>query len=265
MSSAVRLEVDELVATLTLDREGNRNSMTAELLDSFAEQIEALKQRQDVRAVVITGTGRHFCAGADFKTSAELMQRSGLEGPAGMRESTKQIYSAFLGVLDLEVPTIAAVNGHAIGGGLGLALVCDLRIVSTEAKLGANFVRLGLHPGMGISYFLPRLVGVQDAAELLYTGRIVKGEEAATRGLALRAVAPDRVLAEANALAREIAAAAPYAVRRTKRTFQAALRNRLEDVIEMEASAQSLCAGMEDAREGIAALLGKREPKFQGR
>ncbi len=264
MSDAVTLEIADRVATLTLAREAERNSMTAELLDAFGERLEELRKADDVRCIVVTGTGKHFCSGADFRTSAELMSRSGMSGPAGMRESTRKIYSSFLGLLDFEVPTIAAVNGHAIGGGLGLALVCDFRIVSETAKIGANFVRLGLHPGMGVSFFLPRLIGVQRAAELLLTGRLITGAEAADYGFALRAVAADAVLSEATDLAQEVAAAAPYAVRATKRTFYQALTSTPEEVVELEAYAQSLCASMADAKEGITALLQKREPKFKG-
>ncbi len=265
MSDAVELRISDHVAVLTLNREAERNAMTPELLDAFSDRVSALRGDALVRVVVVTGTGRHFCTGADFRTSAELLARSGFEGAAGRRESAKKIYSSFLSLLDLDVPVIAAVNGHAIGGGLGLALVADVRVVSAEAKLGANFVRLGLHPGMAVTYFLPRLVGVERAAELLFTGRIVTGAEAAAMGLAGHAVASADVLPRAMALAAEMAAAAPYAVRLTKRSLYAGLGYDARAAVELEAYAQALCADTEDVREGISALLEKREPVFRGR
>lgn len=265
MSDAVTLEVDAHVATLRLSREAERNAMTPELLDAFEDGVRRVRDDPDVRVVVVTGTGRHFCSGADFRTTAELMARSGFVGPAGRRESTRRIYAAFLGLLELDVPVIAAVNGHAIGGGLGLALAADVRVVSTEAKLGANFTRLGLHPGMAITCLLPRAVGAERAAELLFTGRLVTGAEAVELGLARHAVPAPEVLPRATALAREMAVAAPWAVRLTKRSLQVATLADARRAVEIEAYAQALCADTEDVKEGIAALLQKREPKFTGR
>jgi enoyl-CoA hydratase/carnithine racemase len=265
MSEAVVLEVQAGIAIVRLDRESNRNAMTPELLDAFEARIGELRRRSDVRAVIVTGSGACFCSGADFRTAAELMQRSGLEGQPGLRESARRVYASFLCLLELELPVIAAINGHAIGGGLGLALACDLRVASRSARLGANFVRLGLHPGMAVSYILPRLIGVERAAELLFTGRIVTGEEAERLGLVGAAVEPAEVLPRAHALAEEIAAAAPYAVRLTKRSLYDALGFDPRAAVEREAYAQALCGQTEDAREGISALFGKRKPEFKGR
>jgi enoyl-CoA hydratase/carnithine racemase len=174
------------------------------------------------------------------------------------------MYSPFLSMLDIEVPTVAAMSGHAVGGGLGLAIVCDLRIASESARYGANFVRLGLHPGMATTYLLPRLVGVPRALELLLTGRIVSGREAADMGLANHALPAAGVLPRARELADEIASAAPIAVRLTKQTIYRHLQWGPVEAARYEAHLQSRTLETDDSREGIAALLEKRPPVFRG-
>jgi enoyl-CoA hydratase/carnithine racemase len=175
------------------------------------------------------------------------------------------MYEPFLALLSVEVPIIAAMNGHAIGGGLGLAIVSDLRVANRNAKYGANFVRLGFHPGMATTYILPRLLGAPRAIELLLTGRLISGAEAAELGLAHYAVDADEVLERAWGLAREIAEAAPVAVRLTKRSIYRGLGWDPSTAAEVEAHAQSRTLEMDDAQEGIQALLEKRPPQFRGR
>ncbi|HET9820637.1 MAG TPA: enoyl-CoA hydratase-related protein, partial [Burkholderiaceae bacterium] len=166
--------------------------------------------------------------------------------------------------LDVPVPVIAAMNGHAIGGGFGLGLVCDIRVANREARYGANFARLGLHSGMAISYLLPRVCGVPRAAELLFTGRVFSGAEAAELGIANHAVEPGQVLARARELADEIAANAPVAVRMMKRSLYRGLEWDPRLAGEIEALLQSRTLEMADAKEGVAALLEKRAPRFRG-
>jgi enoyl-CoA hydratase/carnithine racemase len=255
---AVRFSVSDAIAVITLNRPDNRNSMTPELLDAFAVA-SAEARAADVRCVVVTGTGSCFSSGADFKST---LQREG--DRRAPNERSYAMYEPFLSLLDLAVPVIAAVNGHAVGGGFGLALVCDLRIGARDAKYGANFVRLGLAPGMAISYMLPRLVGLARANDLLLTGRLIDGAEAEQLGILNRAVAAGEVLGEALALARTIADNAPRAVRATKRAIQRGLALQIRDAARLEAYAQAESVASEDAREGIAALLAKRPPKFTG-
>lgn len=259
MSDAVRYERhgDDL-GVITLARPDNRNSMTPELLDAFAAASAAARADAAIRCLVVTGTGTSFSAGADFKST---VQRDG----AAPHERSYAMYEPFLSLLDVEVPVIGALNGHAVGGGFGLALVCDLRIGARDAKYGANFTRLGLAPGMAISYLLPRLVGIARASELLFTGRLVDGVEAERIGLLSRAVAAADVLPEALALARTIADNAPFAVRETKRAIRRGLELDARAAARAEAHAQAASLAMDDAREGIAALLAKRPPKFTGR
>ena len=246
------------IATITLNRPENRNSMTPDVMARFRARVAEARTDADLRCLVITGRGASFCAGADFKTAAA--------GDAAFPpDRAFASYAPFLDVLDVEVPTIAAMNGHAIGGGLGLALVCDLRVASADAKYGANFARLGLHSGMAISYLLPRIVGVPNAVDLLFSGRIVAGAEAAELGLVHEAVPAGDVAAAARRRAETIAACAPLAVRLMKQSLYRGLAWDPRTAARLESFAQSATLATEDAREGIRALLEKRTPQFSGR
>ena len=259
MSDAVGYEREGTIGVITLNRPDNRNSMTPELLDAFAVACAAARGDRDIRVLVVTGTGKCFSSGADFKAT---LQRDGSAAP---HERSYAMYEPFLSLLDVAVPVIGALNGHAVGGGFGLALVCDLRVGAEDAKYGANFVRLGLAPGMAISYLLPRLVGVARANELLLAGRLVEGREAAALGILNRAVPAAQVMPVAMELAREIAAAAPLAVRATKAAIRRGLDLQIREAARAEAFAQAETLATEDCKEGIAALLGKRPPSFTGR
>ena len=175
------------------------------------------------------------------------------------------IYRPFLNILDVKVPTIAAMNGHAIGGGFGLALVCDIRIAENRSKYGANFARLGLHTGMAVSYMLPRIIGLPKANELLFTGRLIDGKTAVDIGLVNYALAENEISEKAWELAREIASCAPVAVRMIKRSIQKGFDWNPSGAAEWEAHCQSRTFEMDDTREGISALLEKREPVFTGK
>ncbi len=258
---AVLYESRDHVCEITLNRPENRNSMTPDVLDGLASAVAQAKADPEVRCVIITGKGKSFCAGADFRSN---IQRS-TAGAQLPNERSFAMYAPFLSVLEIEVPVIGALNGHAIGGGLGLAVVCDLRVANREARYGANFVQLGLHPGMATTYILPRLVGLPRAAELLLTGRLLSGEEAAQFGLANYAVAPDEVLPRARALAREVASAAPIAVRLTKKSLYRHVDWDPRAAAEWEAALQSRTLETEDSREGVKALLEKRPPQFKNR
>ena len=261
--ASVLYESSDRVAQITLNRPDNRNSMTPDVLEGLAEAVARARSEEDLRCIVVTGRGRSFCAGADFKSQAQLdSDGSPFRAP---HERTYAIYSHFLSLLDIEVPTIAAMQGHAIGGGLGLAVVCDLRVANREARYGANFVRLGLHPGMATTYILPHLLGLPRATELLLTGRIISGAEAAELGLVNYAVDADQVLGKARELALEIAGNAPLAVRWTKRSIYRGIEWDPRRAAEHEAHAQSRSLETDDAREGIRALLEKRDPSFRGR
>ena len=259
---AVLYEVRDGIGELTLNRPENRNAMTPDVLAGLAAAVEQAKADRGLRCVIVTGRGKSFCAGADFRAEREEDLEGSYQAP---HERSYRTYAPFLSLLDLEVPSVAALQGHAIGGGLGHALVCDLRVANESARYGANFVRLGLHPGMANTYLLPRLMGVPNAVELLLTGRLVDGAEAARRGLVHYALPEAEVLAKARALAAEIASAAPLAVRWTKRSLYEGLAWDPKTAARREALVQSRSFETEDFREGVAALLAKREPRFSGR
>jgi enoyl-CoA hydratase/carnithine racemase len=258
MLPAVTYQGQGHTGVLRLDRPDNRNSMTPELLDAFALASAEARADAELRCLIVTGTGACFSSGADFKAT---LQRDDGEP----HERSYAMYAPFLSLLDLEVPIIGALNGHAVGGGFGLALLCDLRVGNRDAKYGANFVKLGLAPGMAISYMLPRIVGLSRANELLLTGRLIDGAEAVTIGLLDRAVAAGDVMTVAHELATAIATAAPFAVRATKAAIRRGLALDIRDAARAEAVVQAESIAMDDAREGIAALLAKRAPVFTGR
>lgn len=253
------------VGLLRLNRPANRNSMTAELLDGFALAHQAARNDANLRCLVVTGSGRCFCAGADFHAAVQRPPaQEGAAGRALPHERSFAMYEPFLALLDMPVPVVGALNGHAVGGGFGLALVCDIRVGAREAKYGANFAKLGLHPGMAISYLLPRVVGPQRAALMLLTGELLDGATAADWGLLAQAVATEAVPATAWAIAANIAANAPLAVRSMTRALRAH-RDAAFAAARAEAYAQAESLTTDDAKEGIAALLGKRKPQFHGR
>jgi enoyl-CoA hydratase/carnithine racemase len=191
------------------------------------------------------------------------MQRSDLGKPS--REASFAMYEPFLEVLDVEIPVIAAMNGHTVGGGFGLALLADIRVASVDAKYGVNFARLGIHSGLGISYLLPRLVGVAQASELLFTGKLIRGSEALRVGLVSYAEETDEVLPRAMEIAKAIAASAPAAVQQMKASIRRGLEWTIREAALYEAERQAASLATEDAKEGVSAILQKREPEFTGR
>jgi enoyl-CoA hydratase len=265
----ILLERDGNVATLTFNDPDRRNAMTEAMGETFAGHVAALSRDPDLRALVLTGAGRAFSAGGDLDF-IQAKADAGRADPGGPtrrtnREAMRAFYRLFLSVRDLPCPTIAAVNGAAVGAGLCVALGCDLRVAARDARMGVNFARLGIHPGMGATWTLPRLVGPAHAADLLLTGRLLDGEEAARMGLVNRAVDREQVLPEALDLAHQIAEAAPLAVRGTRAALERAAAATLEDQLSFEADRQAECYESDDLREGLDAARTRRPPVFHGR
>ncbi|MEE2750281.1 MAG: enoyl-CoA hydratase/isomerase family protein [Myxococcota bacterium] len=264
MSDTVGLEVLDHIAVITLNRPERRNAIDAEMVEAFHAVVQQVRGRSDVRVVVVTGAGRSFCSGADFSALPSLAQESGHTGILASHAAIESLYRGFLGLGELEVPTIAAINGACVGGGLGIALLCDMRVVAARAKIGANFSRLGIHPGMGITGRLPSVIGYQAAAKMLFTGELIRGDRAVEVGLALEAVDFDEVLPRAMELAAQIAESAPLAVRCIKRTLRTTAGRDVDDILALEAMAQALLSQSEDAAEGVAASMQSRTPRFRG-
>jgi enoyl-CoA hydratase/carnithine racemase len=168
-------------------------------------------------------------------------------------------------VLDVEVPVVAAMNGHTVGGGFGLTLLADIRVANVDAKYGVNFARLGIHSGLGISYLLPRIVGAAHACELLFTGRLIRGAEALDMGLITHAEPAEQVLPKAMHIARAICSSAPMAVQQMKSSIRRGLRWQIREAAREEAGLQAASLDTEDAKEGVTAILEKREPRFKGK
>jgi enoyl-CoA hydratase/carnithine racemase len=255
----VLYDKQDKIGTITLNRPENRNSMDQETMPAFQKILDRVRQDRELRCLIITGSGSAFCSGADFKSGVIQTDHPLLN------QVLLALYQPFLDIGKLKIPVIGAMNGHAIGGGLGLALMCDIRVADRGAKMGANFARLGLHSGMAISYLLPRLVCLAKANELLFTGAIITGEEAFSMGLVNYAVDKGAVMEKALDLAAQIARCAPVAVQMMKHSIYRGLDWDTLGAAEMEAHVQSRTFEMEDAQEGISALLEKREPNFQGR
>lgn len=252
---------DDGVAVVTLDNPDQRNAMSAEMTDSWMAAIDQLAADPTVRVVVVTGEGSAFCSGGN--TSWITSEPDATVDQ--LRARMVPFYRAWLSIRRLEVPTIAAVNGHAIGAGLCLALACDLRYAADGAKLGAPFVALGMHAGMAATYLLPNVVGLAHARDLLLTGRIVDAEEALRLGLVSRVLPTATFYDDVLATARQVAATAPIASRLTTLALRDGGHADFESALQWEALAQPITLATEDLHEGIAASRERRQPEFRGR
>jgi enoyl-CoA hydratase/carnithine racemase len=265
----VRLERRGAVALLVFNDPARRNAMTEAMGEALASAVARLAGDDAVRAVVLTGEGVAFSAGGDLGM-IEARAEAGRRAPGGpgrerSRAFMRGFYGLFLSVRELPVPTIAAIQGAAVGAGLAVALACDLRLAARDARLGLNFTRLGIHPGMGSSWTLPRLVGPAHAADLLFSGQLVDGVEAERIGLVNRALPREEVLPQALSRAEEIAACAPLAVRGTKQALARAFEQDLAAQLDFEAEQQAICYETSDLAEGLAAARERRPPRFEGR
>jgi len=256
---AIRVEpTGSGVVTITLDNPAKRNALDMEHARSLVEAAQQLGRDRKVRCVVVTGAGSAFCSGADLGH----LRAQEATGVLGRRELLGDYYRAFLEVHDLPMPTVAAVNGPAIGAGLNLALSCDIRLAAASARFGATFTRLGIHPGGGATHMLASLVGPALAAELIFSAELIDADRALAMGLVNRVV-PDADLPGAAAeLAATIAGNAPAAVRQAKRTLRVSRDADLAAVLEVEALAQAASQASEDSAEGWAAFRERRAPRF---
>lgn len=257
----LRLErPSEGVALLVLDNPDMRNAMSDEMTASWVAAIDELAADRSVRAVVVTGEGSAFCSGGNTSWIASEPDAT----VDHLRTRMIGFYRAWLSIRRLEVPTIAAINGAAIGAGLCLALACDLRYAATGAKLGVPFVKLGMHPGMAGTHLLPEVVGEAHARDLLLTGRVVAADEALRLGLVSRVIEPAAFLDEVLETAAGIAATAPIASRLTKLALADGGHGDLESALQWEAMAQPITLATADLQEGIRASREKRAPVFTG-
>jgi 2-(1,2-epoxy-1,2-dihydrophenyl)acetyl-CoA isomerase len=242
---------DDRVAVVQFDNPPY-NYFDIGMLRELADVYERLGAEHDARAIVLCSDGRHFCAGADFGEGKEI--------------SVQDVYAQAYRMFKVEIPVVAAVQGAAVGGGLGLALSADFRVATANTRFQANFARLGIHHGFGLTVTLPAVVGDQRAQELLYLGRSVKGEEALGMQLCDRLAPTEEELRPvAHGLAAELAGAAPLALHSIRTTMRGDLAERVRLATEHEASEQTRLFGTEDFREGVKATSERRAPEFSGR
>jgi enoyl-CoA hydratase/carnithine racemase len=256
----IRLVSGGEIAELVLMRPAARNAMSDAMGVEIRRAVDELNADTAARVVLVRGEGEAFSAGGDLSMLAARASLPEVENRLAMRI----FYSNFLSVRALRVPTLAVIGGPAIGAGLCFAMACDLRIAAAGVKLAASFVRLGLHPGMGATYLLPRLIGPAAANEMLLTGRAIDAEEALRLGLVNQVHPRDALDVAARALATQIAAAAPLAVAETKATLAAAIDRELDSALDREAAAQAVDFGTDDLREALLAAAERRPPRFHG-
>jgi enoyl-CoA hydratase/carnithine racemase len=248
----------DFVATVEIHRPPD-NFFDVELIRSLADVYEALDAEPGCRAIVLCSEGKHFCAGADFTG------RSGGSASRGDSWNAKDLYRQAVRLFETDTPVVAAVQGAAVGGGLGVACSADFRVAATDSRFAANFARLGFHHGFGLSATLPPIVGQQRALDLLYTGRRVPGPEAAAIGLCDALVEPGDLRSAAHDRAAAIAASAPLAVRSIRQTMRGGLADAVRAATDRELAEQDRLRQTSDWSEGVRAVAERRAPRFEGR
>ena len=260
----IEVTTEDYVSTVEIQRPPN-NFFDYSLIGQIADAFDAADKDPACRAIVLAATGKHFCAGANFGSGKDDSSGNDEFTEEGFRNTTGKLYREAARLFAGKKPIVGAIHGAAIGGGLGLALVPDFRVASPAARFAANFTKLGIHQGFGISVTLPRIVGQQAAAMMLLSGRRVSGEEAASMGLVDLLVEPDQVRSSAVALAREIAGNAPLAVQSVRATLRAGLAEQVIAATEHELKEQQWLRATADAGEGIRAVAERRAGNFLGR
>lgn len=258
-TDVLQVDIDDHVCTVTLDRPGAMNALDGELVDYLWHTFHTLRHDRRVRAVILTGAGdKAFCAGADLEERREMTREQTLQRIDDYR-------GCFGAVAGLPKPVVCAIDGYAFGGGLELALACDIRVVDAETQVGLTETKLGIIPGAGGTQRLPRVVGAAKAKEMIFSGARISGTEAEEIGLASYATPSDEVRDKAHELAESMVDSAPVAVAQAKRAIDAGLQADLETGLEIESRAYTVTLSTEDREEGLEAFREKRDPEFTGR
>jgi len=259
----MELVKEDRIAVLTLNRPDKLNAVSPQMWWELAMAMEEIQDDDEARVLVLTGKGRGFCAGADVAETLTLAV-SGNAPPRTKEQLKEPVGIAGLRLAKVRKPTLAAVNGVAAGMGFSLALACDMRIASENARFTNAFVRMGLIPDNGLTYFLSRQVGLSKALEIMYTCEPIDAREAERIGLVNRVVPAGNLMEVTMGLAKKIVEAAPIAIEMTKQTTIRAINCDLEQLIEIETYAQKVCLETDDFKEGVAAFLERRQPSFKG-
>ena len=262
----IKFSVEDRVAVMSFNQPESMNAISSDLMiDEIIDVLESIAARTDISVLIITGEGRAFSAGGNVKDMAKkegLFAGTPLEIQQNYRSGIQRIP---LALYNLEVPVIAAVNGAAVGAGFDVSMMCDIRIASTKARFGETFVNLGIIPGDGGAWFLPKALGHQRAAELTFTGRLVNADEALEIGIVLEVVEPEELMPRVRALASEIAAKPPQALRIAKRLLRAGQSTPLPEFLDMCATLQAGCHFSADHEEALNAFFEKRPGNYIGK
>jgi len=256
--------VDKDIALLTFNRPEVMNAIDEDIIDGIELAIAKINAEENIKVVVVTGAGKAFCAGGNVK---DMRDKTGMftGNPLELRKNyQKQIQRIPVAFSTLQVPAIAAVNGAAYGAGCDISLMCDMRIASETATFAENFIKLGLIPGDGGAWLLPRVIGPARAAEMTYTGKPISAHKALSWGMVNQVVEPELVLEEAMRLARQITANPAHAIRMSKVLLKESERSELSSLLQLSASLQALAHHTVDHDEAVSAFIEKRKPKFNG-
>lgn len=266
MSDVLLYQQEGSVVTLTMNQDETRNAISSDaMIDAFEAAAKKINRDDSVSVVVLTGAGKAFSSGGNVK---DMHEKEGMFGgsPVELREGYRRgIQRIPLAMNNLEVPLIAAVNGPAIGAGCDLAMMCDIRIASTKAKFAESFAKIGIIPGDGGAWFLPRAIGMSRACEMAFTGEAVDADTALSWGMVSQVAEPEELMTAAYKMAERIAVNPPRALRMTKKLLKEGQKVSLETLLELSASMQALAHHTSDHGEAVAAMLEKREPRFTGR
>jgi len=249
------------IALITLNRPEKRNPLTPKLREELIEALKEAERDEQINVIILTGAGKAFCAGGDIEKFAKRIQE---EDPSQKRRSSIDRFGAWaVEIAKVDKPIIAAINGVAAGAGISIALLCDLRIASDQAKFILAFIRMGLVPDVGLTYLLPRTIGMGKALELFYTAGKLDAQEAYGIGLVNKIVPHEKLMEEALAMASQIAKGPRIALRLIKRAVYRELVSSLQEQTELEGLMQNICFSTEDHKEGVKAFLEKRAPNFR--
>ncbi len=262
MSELIKFEIDQGVATITLNRPDKLNAFTDQMLEDWLVALEQCRTNDDVRVIVITGTGRSFTTGGDVESFSSSASQTPANIKRRINEGAQRLPRK---ITEMDKPVIAALNGFATGGGLDIALACDIRFAAESARFAETYVRMGLIPGVGGAYLLPRIVGTSKALEMFWSCDWMEARDAERIGL-VNKVFPDAELMEGTyAFARRVAAGAPLAVQLIKRVMRFGIDKDLATAHEIVASNLPIVRTSEDHKEAVAAFKEKRQPQFKGR
>jgi enoyl-CoA hydratase/carnithine racemase len=261
----IRIDIDGEIGTMTLDRPDALNAMSPELIAEFTEAAAWLADRAPLRALIVTGAGRAFCAGGDVNWFRQGVESDEIDLPSSVRRGAEVLHQGIVDFQRIPYPVIAAVNGAAAGAGFSLALACDLRVASEESVFVIAYGRIGASPDGGMTYFLPRVVGPAKAKQLLLEDPMISPAAALDLGLVSYVVPAEALMDEARAKAEELAAKAPHYIRMSKLLANGSLNNSLTEHLQLERHGIADSMATEDLRDGVTAFFAGEEPEFKGR